>query len=67
MGLRRNVREYCRSFDTCQKTIPKWRVGKLPLGKMPLIDTPFSKIDIDLIGPMHPPTDEGHRFVLTVV
>ena len=66
-GLRRDVREYCRSCDTCQKTIPKGRVGKLPLGKMPLIDTPFSRIAIDLIGPMHPPTDEGHRFVLTVV
>lgn len=66
-GLRRDVRNYCKSCDSCQKTVPKGRVGKLPLGKMPLIDTPFSRIAIDLIGPMHPPTDEGHRFVLTVV
>ena len=34
---------------------------------MPLIDTPFTRIAIDLIGPIHPPTEEGHRFVLTVV
>ena len=34
---------------------------------MPLIDTPFSKVAIDLIGPIHPITDEGHRFILTLV
>ena len=65
--VRRDVRNYCKSCDMCQKTIPKGRVGKLPLGKMPLIDTPFTRIAIDLIGPIHPPTEEGHIFVLTVV
>ena len=64
--VRRDVRNYCKSCDMCQKTIPKGRVGKLPLEKMPLIDTPFSRIAIDLIGPIHPPTEEGQRFVLTV-
>ena len=66
-GLRSDVRNYCKSCDTCQKTFPKGRVSKFPLGKMPLIDTPFSRVAIDLIGPIHPPSDEGHRFVLTVV
>lgn len=66
-SLRKDVRLYCRTCDVCQKTIPKGRISKLPLGKMPLIDTPFSRVAIDLIGPIHPPTDDGHRFILTVV
>ena len=65
--LRKDVRDYCKSCDICQKTEPKGRVSKLPLGKMPLIDTPFSRVAINLIGPIHPPTDDGHRFILTVV
>lgn len=66
-SLGKDVRIYCRSCDVCQKTIPKGRISKLPLGKMPLIDTPFSRVAIDLIGPIHPPTEEGHRFILTVI
>ena len=65
--LRKDVREYCRSCDICQNTQSKGRVSKLPLGRMPLIDTPFMRVAIDLIGPIHPPTDDGHRFILTVV
>ena len=65
--LRKDVREYCKSCDVCQKTQQKGCVSKLPLGKMPLMDTPFVCVAIDLIGPIHPPTDDGHQFILTVV
>ena len=34
---------------------------------MPLISTPFSRIALDLIGPLHPPSDDGHRYILLVV
>ena len=34
---------------------------------MPLIDTPFTRIAINFIDQIHPPTEEEHRFVLTVV
>ena len=34
---------------------------------MPLISTPFSRIALDLIGPLHPPSDDGHRYILSVV
>ena len=66
-GLDRDIRKYCRSCSVCQKTVPKGRLGPLPLGKMPIIDTPFSRIAIDLIGPIHPPSENGNRFILTVV
>ena len=34
---------------------------------MPVIDTPFERVAIDLIGPIIPASDRGNRFVLTVV
>ena len=40
---------------------------KVPLEKMPLIDKPFKRVAIDLVGPMSPPREEGHRYILTLV
>ena len=66
-GVQGDVTRYCRSCDVCQKTLPKGKVPKIPIGELPLIDTPFSRIAIDLIGPIHPPSESGNRFVLTMV
>ena len=66
-GLDKDIRNYCRSCDVCQKTVAKGKVSSIPLGKMPIIDTPFSRVAVDLIGPIHPPTDDGNRFILTVI
>ena len=66
-GVQGDVTPYCRSCDVCQKTLPKGKVPKIPIGELPLIDTPFSRIAIDLIGPIHPPSESGNRFVLTMV
>ena len=40
---------------------------KVPLQKMPLIDTSFKRVAIDLDGPISPPSEEGHRYILTLV
>ena len=34
---------------------------------MPVIETPFKRVMVDLIGPIHPPSKEGHGYVLTLV
>ena len=66
-GVTSDIVSYCRSCDICQRTSAKGRVKKVPLQKMPVISTPFKRIAIDLIGPLIPPSTEGHRFVLTIV
>ncbi|XP_046545517.1 uncharacterized protein LOC124255665 [Haliotis rubra] len=66
-GVQGDVRRHCLSCDVCQRTIPKGKVGKVPLGQMPLISTPFERIAVDLIGPLYPVTDRGNRYILTVV
>ncbi|KAK7091587.1 hypothetical protein V1264_009251 [Littorina saxatilis] len=65
--LHADVTRFCRSCDICQKTIPRGRVPKVPLQKMPLIDRPFKRVAIDLIGEIKPPSEAGHRWVLTLV
>jgi transposase InsO family protein len=62
-----DITRFCRSCDICQKTIPKGRVPKVPLEKMPLIDMPFKRVAVDLVGPISPPSEDGHRYILTLV
>ena len=66
-GVYGDIKRYCRSCDRCQRTEPKGRVTKVPLGEVPLIDAPFKKIAVDLVGPLNPVTDRGNRYILTIV
>lgn len=66
-GIQSDVKRYCQSCDMCQRTFPKGKVTKVPLEKMPLIDTPFDRVAVDLVGPIFPVTDKGNRYILTVV
>ncbi|XP_053407213.1 uncharacterized protein LOC128559482 [Mercenaria mercenaria] len=66
-GVMAEVRRYCQSCSICQRTIAKGRVSKVPLGKMPLIDTPFKRVAVDIVGPIEPMTDRKNRYILTMV
>ena len=66
-GMGAEITRYCQSCDICQKTISKGKVANVPLQAMPLMDVPFKRVAVDLIGPIHPPSEEGHRYILTLV
>ena len=66
-GIQGDVTRYCRSCDVCQKTIPRGKIGKVPLGQMPLIEEPFKRIAVDLVGPIYPVSEKGNRYILTIV
>ena len=66
-GCQADITRYCRSCDICQRTLPKGKVAKVPLGDMPVIDTPFQRVATDIVGPIHPKTEKGNRFILTLV
>jgi len=66
-GIQGDVTHYCKSCDVCQKTINKGSVPKVPLDKMPLIDKPLKRVAIDLVGPISPRSEAGHRYILTLV
>ena len=66
-GFGAEVTRFCRSCDVCQRTIAKGGVASVPLGKMPIIDTPFDTVAVDLVGPIFPPTEKGKRYILTMM
>ena len=65
-GYRRSVRNYGRSRDTKSKTTVK---EKAPVAhrSVPLVDKAFSKVRVDLMGPISPPSPRGDKYVLTCV
>ena len=66
-GIQGDVTRFCKSCDVCEKTVSKGSVPKVLLEKMPLIDKPFKRVPIDLVGPISPPSEDGHRYILTLV
>ncbi|XP_068213208.1 uncharacterized protein [Palaemon carinicauda] len=66
-GMGADITRFCRSCDICQKTISKGRVTKVPLEKLPIIDTPFKRVSVDIISKIHPPSEKGHQFILTMM
>ena len=66
-GVCCDVARFCKSCDICQRTIQKGRVFKVPLGKIPLIDTPFKRVAIDIVGPIEPRSDKKSRYFLTMI
>ena len=47
-----DVAWFCLSYDVCQRTVPKGKVSKVSLGKITIIDKPFKRFSVDLIGPV---------------
>ena len=66
-GVVADVARFCRSCDICQKTAPKGHTCKVPLGEMPLMEEPFKRVAVDLVGPISPVSEKGNRYILTVV
>ena len=51
-GMHNDVSGFCQSCDVRQKNVDKGTVARAPLGEMPLIDTPFKQVAVDLVGPI---------------
>ena len=64
-GVKKNVEEYCRACPECQRMAPRPSVRN-PLIPMPLIEVPFDRLGLDIVGPL-PRTSRGHRYILVMV
>ncbi|KAK7114676.1 hypothetical protein V1264_000698 [Littorina saxatilis] len=66
-GIVGDIKRYCSSCDVCQRTMPKGRTRKVPLGKMPLIETPFKRVAVDIVGPIKPMSETKKQYILVMV
>ncbi|KAG2460090.1 NYNRI protein, partial [Polypterus senegalus] len=64
-GINEEVRCFCQSCLECQiRQIP--RRDRAPLVPIPLIDVPFDRIGVDLVGPLEP-SNRGFKYILVMV
>ena len=66
-GVCGDVARFCKSCDICQRTIQKGRATKVLLGKVSLIDIPFKRVAVDIVGPTEPRSDKKSRYILTII
>ncbi|XP_058642045.1 uncharacterized protein LOC131546483 [Onychostoma macrolepis] len=64
-GLEADVRRFCQACPTCQRTSPRTPPPS-PLIPLPIIEVPFERIGMDLIGPL-PKSARGHEHILVIV
>jgi len=57
--------QHCQSCPQCQLTAPGKKGDRAPLINMPIIETPFSRIAMDIVGPLER-SSAGHRYILVV-
>ncbi|KAL1263574.1 hypothetical protein QQF64_006313 [Cirrhinus molitorella] len=64
-GLDGDVKSFCQACPTCQRTAPRMPPPS-PLIPLPIIEVPFERIGMDLVGPL-PKSARGHEHILVVV
>ncbi len=64
-GFSKDIAEYSRSCPECQLSARSKRGLKAPLISLPIIDTPFHRIAMDVVGPLER-SRAGHRYILVV-
>ena len=62
-GICGDVARFCKSCDICQRKIQKGRVSKVPLGKLPLIDTHLNASQLTLLAR----SEKRNCYILTII
>ncbi|XP_040019919.2 uncharacterized protein LOC144383704 isoform X3 [Gasterosteus aculeatus] len=64
-GVHKEIENFCRSCPECQQVAPK-PTYRNPLIPLPIIDTPFERIGLDIVGPL-PKSARGHQYILVIL
>ncbi len=63
-GIFHDTAEYCRSCGRCQKA-SKRGTARAKLIPLPIVDEPFRRIAMDIVGPLERST-AGNRYILVI-
>ena len=64
-GFYQDVIDYCKSCPECQLTSKASRGTKAPLVNLPIVDVPFTRIAMDIVGPLER-SRAGNRYILVI-
>ena len=63
-GIYRDVQSHCQACERCQKSTAR-RPARAPLIPLPIMDEPFKRIAMDIVGPL-PRSSSGKRYILVI-
>ena len=58
--------EFCKTCPQCQLVAPGRKGNRVPLIPMPIIEVPFSRIAMDIVGPLER-SRRGNRYILVIM
>jgi len=66
-GLRKSVLSRVQSCCSCQLQSRPVTMDRVPITPVIRVDVPFQVMNMDCIGPLDPPSAQGHKYCLCVV
>ncbi|GFW13735.1 retrovirus-related Pol polyprotein from transposon opus [Trichonephila clavipes] len=66
-GLRSDVKKFCESCKECQLTRSVRIKDRSLITPMAMPELPFKVVNMDMIGPIDPPSSKGHTYILCLV
>uniref|UniRef100_A0A1X7V9C3 Integrase zinc-binding domain-containing protein n=1 Tax=Amphimedon queenslandica TaxID=400682 RepID=A0A1X7V9C3_AMPQE len=57
------IKNYCRTCPECQRTAGRRYVPRAQLVNLPIIETPFKRIAMDIVGPLDK-SNKGNKYIL---
>ena len=66
-GLKRSVKNYIMSCQDCQLRACKLITDGVPITPTTKDQLPFQTLNMDCIGPLDPPSAQGHKYCLCIV
>ena len=65
--LRQSVKQYVTTCHDCQLRSRPKMLDRVPIVPITRVDVPFQVLNMDCIGPIGPPSAQGHRYCLCIV